>query len=76
MFQIASMYWQASALEVYQSGGLIQSFEIKVVITLKMEAAGPSEVLVTTLTVAWCHIPENHSPNFSAVEISNFRSIA
>lgn len=44
------MYWRASTLEVYQSGCFIQSIEIKVIVTLKMEAVGSSEVLVTTPT--------------------------
>jgi len=50
VFQIAWIYWRASTLEVYQSGCLIQSIEIKVMVILKMEAAGSSEVLVTTPT--------------------------
>ena len=37
-------------LEVYQSGCLIQSIEIKVIVTQKMKAEGSSEVLVTTPT--------------------------
>jgi hypothetical protein len=40
--------------------------------TLKMEAAGSSEMLVTTQKTAWCYIPKHCNLNFHCLE--NFRS--
>jgi hypothetical protein len=34
---------------------------VVVTLTLKMKAAGSSEILVTTYKFAWCHNPEDHN---------------